>query len=258
MAFTTLFAVMLAIAKPFNPPGWVYWYLGVLGLSVCVAQMYGRISPRGVSIVVGALTLPPFLLYGAWQARLHIELAEAVLGAPCALFGGGFLGYLMGTVAAGVFLLGDKLERRVRGSAPMMAETVDAQLPEGVPFYRPDSCTPYLGDAAAELSGNREMTPVDGEGPRVKPLGPPTGVPVYNCLALVSPRDAQGLVHVRAANLSDLRTSGPTEREALQHLVGAFKIIITQSLAEGRDVPLLATPHEPLPGEQQRFIAVHL
>jgi len=102
------------------------------------------------------------------------------------------------------------------------------------------------------------MTSESSEPSRVKKLGPPTGVPVYNCIALVSPRDAQGIVHVRAANIADLKTTGASEREALQHLVGAFKIVISQCLADGRAVPLLAEPHPPAPGETQRLIAVHL
>src|SRR5690606_14900191 len=102
------------------------------------------------------------------------------------------------------------------------------------------------------------MTSESSEPSRVKKLGPPTGVPVYNCIALVSPRDEQGIVHVRAANIADLKTTGASEREALQHLVGAFKIVISQCLAEGRAVPLLAEPQPPAPGETPRLIAVHL
>jgi hypothetical protein len=89
-------------------------------------------------------------------------------------------------------------------------------------------------------------------------LGPAEGVPVYNCIALVSRRGADGIVHARAANISDLRTSGASEREALQHLVGAFKIVIAQAIAEGRAVPILNESHPPQNGETTRLIAVHL
>jgi hypothetical protein len=92
----------------------------------------------------------------------------------------------------------------------------------------------------------------------IKKLGPPVGVPVFNCKALVSARRADGLFHARAAELNDLRTSGASEREALQHLVGAFKIIAAQCLSEGRKMPFLSQPHAPASDEQERFIAVHL
>jgi hypothetical protein len=91
-----------------------------------------------------------------------------------------------------------------------------------------------------------------------KLLGPPVGVPVFNCRALVSARRADGLVHARARDLQDLRTSGGSEREALQHLVAAFKIIAAESVAAGRTLPLLAEPHQPAEDEQERLIAVHL
>lgn len=255
LAFTTLFALVLGVVKRFDSPLWVYWYLGVLGAAVCVAQMFATRAPRAISVITGAACLPLFLVIALWRQieRGYVGLFELLIGFPLAVVVGGFVGYLAGALAAGVFLLGSLLEARLRGEVSPSKK--DPEVPEEVPYYDEDSCSPYLGSAAAQLNSVMNNTPST---PRVKSLGPPVGVPVYNCIALVSPRNADGVVCVRAANLSDLKTTGASEREALQHLVGAFKIIVSQAVAEGRPVPLLAEQHPALPGEQQRFIAVHL
>ncbi len=256
MAFTTLFAVLLGILRMYDAPVGFYIFFGVMGCAVCAAQMITNQVPRLVSVLVGAICLP--LTAVVYAVMGEVPGSEAVVMVPCLAVPGAIIGYLTGTMAAGVFLMGDMLEARVRGETIATAELVEEPIAtDGIPTFTPDSCTPFIGDAASQLSSGEAVMNGD-DTPRVKSLGPPESVPVYNCLALVAPRDAHGIVHVRAANLSDLRTSGTTEREALQHLVGAFKIIISQCLAEGRDVPLLKEPHPPQPGEQQRYIAVHL
>lgn len=257
LAFTTLAAVLSGILRYHDAPVSAYVFFGVLGTAVCGAQMYSNSVPRIVSIIAGAICFPLFFLFESWHRG---PIGEVVLGSPCLAVAGGFLGYLMGAVAAGVFLVSDLIERRWRGETITTAELIsEAELPAGTPVYTADSCTPYLSTEAAQIAGGDvAMDSAKPESPRVKKLGPPSGVPVYNCIALVSPRNAEGIVQARAANLSDLRTSGASEREALQHLVGAFKIIVSQSLAEGRDVPLLSEPHAAQPGEVQRLIAVHL
>lgn len=257
LAFTTLAAILSGILRYHDAPVSAYVFFGLLGTAVCGAQMYSETLPRIVSIIAGAIFLPLFFMFETWDRG---AFASVILGSPCIAVAGGVVGYLMGAVSAGVFLVSDLVESRWRGETVMMAELVpEAALPAGTPVYTSDSCTPYLSEQAAQVAaGERTMETSGNNEPRVKKLGPPSGVPVYNCLALVAPRNAEGIVHARAANVSDLRTSGASEREALQHLVGAFKIIVSQSLAEGREVPLLKEPHPAQPGEVQRFIAVHL
>jgi len=92
----------------------------------------------------------------------------------------------------------------------------------------------------------------------VKHITPPVDVPVYNCLALVAPRNCAGLVVTRAANLSNLTTEGASEREALQKLVTAFKQELAAHHAQGTAIPWLDPPLAAAPGEQQRWLAVHL
>lgn len=98
----------------------------------------------------------------------------------------------------------------------------------------------------------------DGElGHPARPL-PSADVPVYNCLVLVAPRNSVGLVVVRAANLAGLSAAGKTEREALQALVPAFKAALAAFHERGEPIPWLDPPESPQPGDQQRWIAVHL
>ena len=93
---------------------------------------------------------------------------------------------------------------------------------------------------------------------RVRHISPPVEVPVFNCLVLVAPRNAAGNVVARAANLEGFSAEAPTEREALQKLVPAFKAKLAEHHASGEPIPWLDPPHPPAAGEQQRWIAVHL
>lgn len=261
LAFITLGAVVLGILPRRQTATWVYLFLGVLGVAVCIGQMYFTRAPRLVSIVAGAIFLP---LLGLRSTLSFIDLGVSridftiLLGFVMAI-SGGIAGYIAGAVAAGVFLLGDQIESRLRGRHVRQSETDSVQPSQDVPYYSPDSCAPYLGDASAQLTKSESAMSEDRPSESsVKKLEPPVGVPVFNCKALVSSRRADGLFHARAAELNDLRTSGSSEREALQHLVGAFKIIAAQCLSEGRKLPFLSQPHAPASDEQERFIAVHL
>lgn len=93
---------------------------------------------------------------------------------------------------------------------------------------------------------------------RVRHVSPPESVPVFNCLVLVAPRNEAGLVVARAANLAGFSAEGKSEREALQKFVPAFKTALAAFVAKGEPIPWLDPPEAPRPGEQQRWIAVHL
>lgn len=83
-------------------------------------------------------------------------------------------------------------------------------------------------------------------------------VPVYNCVVIVSPRDAEGLVRARCASIAGIEGVGASEREALAQVVAAFKSTLARHLASGLPIPWVDPPQQPVAGEQQRFIAVHL
>ena len=86
----------------------------------------------------------------------------------------------------------------------------------------------------------------------------PTDVPVFNCVVIVSPRDADGMISARTAELAGIEGRGKSEREALAQVVAQFKNFVSRRYAAGDEIPWLKPPLAPAPGEQQRFIAVHL
>lgn len=85
----------------------------------------------------------------------------------------------------------------------------------------------------------------------------PQNVPVFNCVVHVAPRDADGIVVARVANLPGLEGRGRSEREALTQVVAAFKAAVAAKVAVGETVQLIEPP-QPAGGETQRLIAVHL
>lgn len=82
--------------------------------------------------------------------------------------------------------------------------------------------------------------------------------PVYNCHAILTAPDAEGWIAARCSNLPGLVVRGKSQREALAALVAAFKAEVSRQAAAGQAIPWSASPAKPAPGEQQRWIAVHL
>jgi len=93
--------------------------------------------------------------------------------------------------------------------------------------------------------------------PRVRVIGEPQSVPVFNCRVIVS-HDADGKFTARAAELVDLSATGDSQREVLQKLVTAFKAQIAAYVAAGEEIPWIKPGHQRQPEESELFIAVHL
>ena len=85
----------------------------------------------------------------------------------------------------------------------------------------------------------------------------PAGVPVFNCIVYVS-RDAGGGVRARVANLSGLECVAGNEREALATVVATFKQRVGELTRSKSPIPWIDPPSSAEPGEQKRFIPVHL
>jgi hypothetical protein len=98
-------------------------------------------------------------------------------------------------------------------------------------------------------------SPAFNKGPDGSAGGSP---PVYNCHAILSPADDEGWIAARCSNLPGIAVRGKSQREALAALVGAFKAELSRYGAAGLAVPWNASPETPKPGEQERWIAVHL
>ncbi len=83
-------------------------------------------------------------------------------------------------------------------------------------------------------------------------------VPVFSCVVYVSPVDGGGGVRARVANLAGLESSAVSERKALAKIVRAFKEHVGELLRSQTPIPWIEPPASPDPGEQKRFIPVHL
>jgi len=101
------------------------------------------------------------------------------------------------------------------------------------------------------------MQPQDGSELNVSKDSKPVGVPVFNCIVYVSPSDGGG-VRARVANLAGLEFSAASEREAFGKLVPAFKKRVSELMQSGTEIPWIEPPSPAEPGEQMRFVPVHL
>lgn len=123
-----ILGVMTALALLFGIMRWLdsdpvwYLFLGAQSIAICLVQMFHGKTPRKASAVAGAILAPLFVLGWAWFSRreVHVE-AVLCLMVACVPFGG-FVGYLNGACAAGVFLVMDKLEPYLQGQRPVISD----------------------------------------------------------------------------------------------------------------------------------------
>lgn len=87
---------------------------------------------------------------------------------------------------------------------------------------------------------------------------PASPVAVYNCHAILAACDAEGSIEARCCNLPGIVARGKSQREALAALVAAFKAEVSRFAAAGQPIPWGEAAARPGPGEQERWIAVHL
>ena len=83
-------------------------------------------------------------------------------------------------------------------------------------------------------------------------------VPVFNCNVILSRDPVTARLKGRIANLADISAEANAERELLMALTKRFKAIVQDCVQNQRAIPWIDPPESPLPGEQQRFIPVHL
>ncbi|HEV7282203.1 MAG TPA: hypothetical protein VGN57_18515 [Pirellulaceae bacterium] len=140
MGMMLLYSLIFAGLRWGNAPHWVYLFLGLLGVVIGFGQMQGQSNPRFSSILTGAVALPgcmmAYLLFiGLLQGGLSVA---DFLGGVCAsiglFFAGAFVGYLVGTVLAGVFLVGDQAEQAFyRWTGQTVADVSDHDVSHRAP-----------------------------------------------------------------------------------------------------------------------------
>lgn len=81
-------------------------------------------------------------------------------------------------------------------------------------------------------------------------------VPVFDCHILLSKNDDGSLTGV-VSNLPEVHGTAQNERDLLRKLMNEFKASVSRYTADGKTIPWQET-RKPAPGEQQRWIPVHL
>jgi hypothetical protein len=111
MALLTIYSMIFAWLRSIGAPPGVYFFVGSLGLLVCLSQIVLGSVPRGASVLVGTIYLPLWcLVYVIWVRQMDPLF---VVGAPCIALFGAFLGYAVGTLAAGCFMAMHLLESSI-------------------------------------------------------------------------------------------------------------------------------------------------
>lgn len=110
LGITTALAVLFGLFRAFGAHESLYLFFGLLSMVICLVQMRFGDVPRQASIIAGAIMLPVFLIGVAMfmEGQHRGEFAcLVVFSIPL----GGFLGYVTGTFAGGIFLLMDLFEK---------------------------------------------------------------------------------------------------------------------------------------------------
>ena len=117
LGIVTALSLLFGIFRLMNAGPVMYLFFGVEALLICVVQMFHGKTPRIASAIAGAIILPAFLIVAAVYAPHRPRGRpgwDDALGIACVFLSslplGAFLGYITGTLAAGVFLVMDAIE----------------------------------------------------------------------------------------------------------------------------------------------------
>jgi hypothetical protein len=127
----TALAILFGGFHNYNAHPLLYLFFGVQAIVICLAQMLNGKAPRAASAIAGAVLLPIFCLAAAayWDPRhRHLNSLCAVVGGiPI----GALLGYVTGTLAAGIFLVMDGAERLLSVAPPKKCDWRPRIVDEG-------------------------------------------------------------------------------------------------------------------------------
>ncbi len=113
LVMTTVMAVLFGCLRFLSAPPYVFLFLGVMALAICLVQMFYGSVPRLASVVAGAVVSPLIVIgVAAFEgAPLGLIICSAIIW----VIFGGVVGYMMGTCAAGIFLVLEQLEPYLPG-----------------------------------------------------------------------------------------------------------------------------------------------
>lgn len=121
LGIMTALAILFGCFRVLDAHPLIYLFFGMQTLVICFAQMLNSKSPRLASSIAGAILAPIFVMPFFFVRDFSIGDFErffyAVFSMIFVIPFGGFLGYLTGTCAAGIFLVMDYLEPYLQGHA---------------------------------------------------------------------------------------------------------------------------------------------
>ena len=106
MGLLTVLAIIFGSLRAFDAPPAVYLFVGSEIVAICLAQILCGSAPRGISALTGAILLPlwVFLTMKTPAIPLTLDLMFRLVAF------GGLMGYCIGALAAGFFLMMDLIE----------------------------------------------------------------------------------------------------------------------------------------------------
>jgi hypothetical protein len=123
LALLTFFGLLFGWFRYLEVNPVVYWFTASEITVICLAQiLFGR-APRGASVLGGALLLPAWGFVAAYANTQSPSWFLMVLLSFILTPLGGFLGYCVGTLAAGFFLIVDVIDQYLPGGAASTAVT---------------------------------------------------------------------------------------------------------------------------------------
>lgn len=127
LALLTIFALLFGWFRYLEMSAVVYWFTASEITVICLAQiLFGR-SPRGASIVGGALLLPIWGMVGILSSSTIFSLFFLISFVIALAVLGGIVGYCVGTIAAGFFLVVDVIDQYLPGGHSMTAQQTSPQ-----------------------------------------------------------------------------------------------------------------------------------
>jgi hypothetical protein len=120
LGIITALAILFGCFRAYEVHPVLYLFFGIQAIVICLAQMFYGQTPRAASAVAGGVILPLFIFAAAYMldpfGRVRAEEFSCLLVGSIPI--GAFFGYITGTLAAGVFLVMDSVERMLASSRP--------------------------------------------------------------------------------------------------------------------------------------------
>ena len=116
LALTTIFAILFGALNYMHAPPVVYLFVSTEVSAICLVQIVFGSAPRSGSALAGAVLLPFWTAISLASYLNQVSFAVVVVGCVIVVIFGALLGYCIGGLAAGFFLLLDLLEPYLPGS----------------------------------------------------------------------------------------------------------------------------------------------